>query len=528
VIRFPLYLVLLAAPLAARASSAAVAPAAAPVSPADLGALFDGSRKAPAVRGTADGGLDAWLARERKLALRKMAANISPPGAAPGAVAASPSRKDPDYFFHWRRDAALTMQEVVTLYDQASDPAEKRTYFKMLTDYAAFVRKTQGAPSLTGLGEPKFNMDGTPFNGAWGRPQDDAPAEEASALIYLASVFMKEGRKELAASLYGDFAGGAKGDLEYVSHHWGQTSFDVWEEVKAHHFDTETAQRTALLEGAWLASKMKDEGAPEWYRAQAEQLKAQMSKHWDPEKGYIVSARDQDAGLGGKSSGLDSAVILAAIHRRPVDDSILSASDRDFFSVTDRRVLATAQALKERFKKDYAVNGRPGEPGIAIGRYPEDGYFGGNPWALLTAAFAQLDYMAARDFVGRGSILVEAEDLTFFRGLLEAPVERAALAPGMTLKSGDPLFAKLVDGFKRDGDSFMAEVRAHAESDGSLSEQIDKNSGAMISAKDLTWNYASVLSALQARDALAAALGVKARSSSPAHYSGRSRTRGSY
>ena len=55
-------------------------------------------------------------------------------------------------------------------------------------------------------------------------------------------------------------ADGIKGDLEYVSHHWQQTSFDVWEEVKAHHFDTETAQREALLEGAWLADEAHGRG----------------------------------------------------------------------------------------------------------------------------------------------------------------------------------------------------------------------------------------------------------------------------
>lgn len=501
----PLCSALLAAALFASGAAAAL-------SPAELGALFDGSRAAAPATGAVDvsaakaassGDLDSWLALERKIALTKMKANISPAGAAPGAVAASPSRKDPDYFFHWRRDAALTMQEIVVLYEQSSDPAEKASYFKMLADYADFVKKTQRASSLTGLGEPKFNMDGTPFNGAWGRPQDDAPAEEASTLIEFASALLKEGHKDLARELYGSFADGIKGDLEYVSHHWRQTSFDVWEEVKAHHFDTETAQRQALLEGAWLAEQLGDDGAPQWYRAQAKLIEGAMGGHWDAGKGYIVSARDQDAGLGGKDSGLDAAVILAAIHRRPLDARLGSGAERGFFSVTDARVLATAQALTDRFRAQYAVNRRPGEPGVAIGRYPEDSYFGGNPWALLTAAFAQLDYMAAHDFLARGEIPVEDADLGFFRALVPGT---GPLRAGLTVKRGDPLFDALIAGFKTQGDSFFAEVRAHANPDGSLSEQIDKNSGVMTSAKDLTWNYASVLSALQARDALTSAL----------------------
>ena len=508
--RRSLFALLFAVALRPLTAAAAIAVPVAPApTSAGLDALFDGSRAAggaPAVGVPKDAGLDGWLALERGIALQKMEANISPPGAAPGAVAASPSHHDPDYFFHWRRDAALTMQEVVTLYSQASDPDEKAHFFKMLTDYASFVRKTQAAASLTGLGEPKFNMDGSPFNGPWGRPQDDAPAEEASTLIYFASVVLKEGNKDLAVQLYGNFVGGAKGDLEYVSHHWGETSFDVWEEVKAHHFDSETAQRASLLEGAWLASQLKDEGAPQWYRAQAAQLTTEMGRHWDPEKGYLVSALDQDGGLQGKNSGLDSAVILAAIHRRPIDEQIMSPADAASFSVTDKRVLATAQALKVRFKAEYAINGRPGEPGVAIGRYPEDNYFGGNPWALLTAAFAQLNYMAGSEYIRRGEITVEVEDLSFFRDLLPNEADKSALRSGLVLKKGEPLFEKIIDGLKILGDSFMAEVRAHANPDGSLSEQIDKNSGAMTSAKDLTWNYASVLSALQARDAFIQAL----------------------
>jgi glucoamylase len=276
--------------------------------------------------------------------------------------------------------------------------------------------------------------------------------------------------------------------------------------VKAHHFDSETAQREALLEGAWLASQMKDDGAPQWYRAQAAELATEMGRHWDPEKGYIVSALDQDGGLQGKNSGLDSAVILAAIHRRPIDDQIMSPADAAAFSVTDKRVLATAEAIKNRFKSEYAINQRPGEPGVAIGRYPEDNYFGGNPWPLLTAAFAQLDYMAGGEYLRQGSISIEAEDLDFFRDLLPDEKDKSALQAGQTLKKGTPLFDKLMAGLKTGGDSYMAEVRAHANADGSLSEQMDRQNGMMKSAADLTWNYASILSALQARDSFIQAL----------------------
>ena len=36
-----------------------------------------------------------------------------------------------------------------------------------------------------------------------------------------------------------------------------------------------------------------------------------------------------------------------------------------------------------------------GKPGVLIGRYPGDGYAGGNPWQLLTAVLAEAFYLGA-------------------------------------------------------------------------------------------------------------------------------------
>lgn len=42
--------------------------------------------------------------------------------------------------------------------------------------------------------------------------------------------------------------------------------------------------------------------------------------------------------------------------------------------------------------------------------------------------------------------------------------------------------------------------------DGHIDEQIGKSSGVQTSAKDLTWSYANILSAMQARSAAVAAI----------------------
>ena len=46
----------------------------------------------------------------------------------------------------------------------------------------------------------------------------------------------------------------------------------------------------------------------------------------------------------------------------------------------------------------------------------------------------------------------------------------------------------------------MLRVQLHTNPDGSMSEQIDRFSGYMSSARDLTWNYAALFTATWARD----------------------------
>merc|ERR1711924_435093 len=53
------------------------------------------------------------------------------------------------------------------------------------------------------------------------------------------------------------------------------------------------------------------------------------------------------------------------------------------------------------------------------------------------------------------------------------------------------------------GDGVMLRIRHHVKDAGfHLSEQLDKNTGAPMSAKDLTWSYATVLKAMPAQASL--------------------------
>jgi len=57
------------------------------------------------------------------------------------------------------------------------------------------------------------------------------------------------------------------------------------------------------------------------------------------------------------------------------------------------------------------------------------------------------------------------------------------------------------------GDSVLYRIYNHVKNDGfHLAEQIDRNTGAQASAKDLTWSYGNVLTAMHARKTLMAKL----------------------
>lgn len=72
----------------------------------------------------------------------------------------------------------------------------------VIEDYvhAQAVLQTVANPSGTflpqgaGLGEPKFMVDGSRFNGAWGRPQRDGPALRAIALMTYSNWLIKNGQ----------------------------------------------------------------------------------------------------------------------------------------------------------------------------------------------------------------------------------------------------------------------------------------------------------------------------------------------
>lgn len=447
-----------------------------------------------------------WIQQEKVIAVENLLKNISPPGAIPGVVVASPSTQNPNYFYHWIRDAALTMDVVVTLYEK-SYGSEKEKYYRLLMDYIDISRRNQTTPNLSGgLGEPRFHVDGRAVFDSWGRPQTDGPALRAITLIRFAYLLMEGGNIALVRELYdGRIPTDSiiKSDLEYLSHHWRDRTFDLWEDVEGDHFYTRMVQRKALKEGARLARNLNDGGASDWYLLQASLLDGEIARHWDGQAGILRA----NLNGWGKPSGIDSSVILGVLHGDTHDG---------FFSPDHSQVLATAERIRDTFQNLYPINRK--FIGTAIGRYPEDRYDGygtggeGNPWILATSGFAEFYFRVARELQVKGSLALTRENIEYFKRLLGDN----SLVDGKTLAASDPLFASIHRNLIRVADDFLERVKTHMGADGALSEQFNRNHGFMQGASHLTWSYASFLTAVEQRDLItSSSMGVLAGRPTP-------------
>jgi glucoamylase len=457
---------------------------------------------------------EAWIHGHADLARRQLRAHVRG-----GAVRAAEGDPRGEYNqFHWVRDASLTMQVVVNeALRAAAGSTERMQAESILRDFIRFSYRNQQTPSQAAggaplLGEPKFFLDGRPFDEPWGRPQNDGPALRALTLIRYARALLARGQAEFVRHwLYRAELPGRtviKRDLEYVAEHWREPSFDLWEEELGTHFFTRLVQHHSLTEGAELAELMGDPGAARWYRGQAAALAADLPTFWDEENGYFRSVRDHAGGFVAKRFPLDASVILAVMY------GYSTGSGQDpWLRLSDDRVVATIRKLETTFGEAYPIN-RRFPRAKALGRYPEDIYHGGNPWVLLTFAGAEYHFRLAVELMRQGDLEITPRSLPFYRDLwagseIDGPSDIVA---GMRLGWGDPAFLHVVSELVRKGDEYLGIVRSVMDPEGRVAEQFahgrDPNvpGGDAVGANGLTWNAASELTAMVARDAARAML----------------------
>jgi glucoamylase len=157
------------------------------------------------------------------------------------------------------------------------------------------------------------------------------------------------------------------------------------------------------------------------------------------------------------------------------------------------RALANHKVVTDSFRSIYTINSGIAEgTAVAVGRYPEDTYQGGNPWYLNTLAAAEQLYDALYTWNKQGSITVTSTSLAFFQDF------DSSITAG-TYASSSSTYATLYNAVQTYADGYVNIVATYAQSNGSLSEQFSRSNGAPLSAYALTWSYAAFLTAASRR-----------------------------
>merc|ERR1711992_35664 len=170
-------------------------------------------------------------------------------------------------------------------------------------------------------------------------------------------------------------------DMEWVLGNWQSEGCDLWEEVRSNDFYFNRAGYIYSLNTAANFAEMIGESGQE-YRNKANEILEATKPHYGKFGDYIYECdnRPQDG---------------AVIHS-------IATFGEYIYGPSSNEAAATIRQLTKSFCREYKINQDAigaGESGIVIGRYPGDGYAGGNPWQLLTAVLGETFYLGAQSTV---------------------------------------------------------------------------------------------------------------------------------
>ena len=389
-------------------------------------------------------------------------ANIDIQGKGGIVAAPDPSTPGGSYYYHWMRDAALTMRTYMEINNFDLSKVEKK-----MKSYVSWVKRVQGMTDPQGFDvriNPKFELpNGEVYVGGWCRPQTDGPGLRSGALLIFADLLLKNSQESYVNS---DIIPRVKYDLDWVFANWQSNGCDLWEEVRSSDFFWNRMSYVYTFKQCEAVfTKLGDSSYASKCSSTRSAVEASLSAHW-------------------------TGTFMTESENRQRDTAVIHAfSSFEAFSITDDKVTKTIKELAQTFCSEYSINQqgiKSGIPGILMGRYPGDSYAGGNPWQLLTAVLAKTFYQGAT-FLMESNGFEEEEDRLAWFDLLKLP-QSATIEDQIQagISAGDSVMYRMWQYVKADG--------------GHIAEQIDRNNGAQKSAKDLTWSYANILSAMQQRN----------------------------
>lgn len=317
------------------------------------------------------------------------------------------------------------------------------------------------------------------------RPQNDGPALRASTMMEIAEAITRRNPAQVAnqiiSTVYWPLI---YNDLLYVAQYWNTSSYDLWEEVNGNSAFTLTAQHRALVQGSIWAARLNKTCEP---CQQAPQIACRLNRDfWNSTGNYILA--NINANQVNRSQ-INCDPILAAMHAFDVNATCDAAS----LQPCNSKVLATHKVWVDSFRNLYPINNNATAPtAILTGRYPEDSYYGGNPWYITTLAAAEVLYDAVAQFEAIGSVTVDNISLPFWQDLV----------PGVAAGTYNDYanVSNLLGAARTYADGFMEVIANYTPANGTLNEQINATTGEPLSAIALTWSYAAFVTATDRRD----------------------------
>jgi hypothetical protein len=441
-----------------------------------------------------------WL---RDLAWRcfhRVLRNVQPNGAIVASPAKGERPGEPNYWFVWQRDAGQTVLSLIGWSRTAPFGLPTAPMQQAINSYLGFLARCQAAGNL---GVSRYTVEGQPITG-YGNPQLDGPP-----IGVLAMTSLLDPRPVYAQ---------IRAALDYLLTPEGQgPCFDPWEFVYGGILNVLLLKRKAFRAAARLAALLAEQHDLRRYRDEAARLEAEIEPFIDVQRGTLLSSRNPADPWFETLSGLDAVTL----------EAILTAweSGDEFLNLTHPAVMGTVLALEDAFAPLYAVNrawqarareaqprGREpgdrkrqapeaaGNAGMGWGRFPEDandglGSTGGNPWPLATLWAAQYCYRLTEKLATGGPISITDERQARY---LNRVAGQEVASVGSPLP-GQRIVMDLLPALRQRGDAYLQFVLAHQPQDGSVTEQINRDSGQPQGARDLTWAMSELLNTLAMR-----------------------------
>jgi glucoamylase len=386
----------------------------------------------------------------------------------PGCILASPTWEDTgadvnqDYVFNWTRDAAVVAIEMAVGPLPTNQP---------LMDYVQFAQACQNSASaIRHFDRASFVINGTPRN--WS-DQTDGPALQTLAILQMYA--------QLDAPTQAVASAVIAANLDFLQNAYQGKTVNLWEEECGASFFARSVQLKCFEA---ISANTLGISIPGWLSTAIPWLQNALASHWNGQ--YY-----------------QSLLPVPSDSHAPYDPNIdiVAATIYGAVPATDTKLLATAAQLRSQWADPaspnyYPINGADQQRGIGpmLGRYPGDTYDGDtadaptrdHPWAISTAVFAELYYQLAQQVSSSATVPLDSLSTTFFSQIAVNASTTPAAAAAALQGAGDQMLQALV--FHSD----------HFE----LSEQFDATTGYEKSVSNLSWSYASFLSAVRAKNTI--------------------------